>query len=158
MTEEERLDSLVRHIENVQENVKLLIDKLRGAGLYNEKFYRIILKKAYSHDNSKFNGIEWLYLHSDVKVDSPADFKSAAEHHVYSNNHHPEYWGGVEKMPPTSLAVLVCDWKSRSEEFGNDFLEWINAEATKQYNFSCKSKVYKLIMTFAGLLVEKSFK
>lgn len=158
ISEEERLDNLIFHIENVQDNAKRLVEKLRSHGQFNEDFYRKILCLAYKHDNSKFSGIEWQYLYSDMKIDEPENFQYAAESHIYKNNHHPEYWGGIKKIPPPNLAILICDWKSRSEEFGSDFIEWIDKEATLRYNFSAKDRVYKVIMNFAKLLIEEPFK
>jgi hypothetical protein len=157
MLDSDRLEILIRHIENVKENAILLVDKMRQHHYYSEDFYRKFLKAAFKHDNSKFSGVEWEYLHGDIKISNPENFQLAAEHHVYTNNHHPEYWGGIENMPLQHLAVLVCDWKSRSEEFGNDFIEWIDEKATLKYNFDSKSRVYKVIMNLAKLLVEKQF-
>jgi hypothetical protein len=27
-----------------------------------------------------------------------------------TNQHHPEYWGGLHRMPDIAVAEMVCDW------------------------------------------------
>src|SRR5450755_1045681 len=81
------------------------------------------------HDASKFHGIEWEYLHKTGEV--PADrLQLAVEHHRRTNEHHPEYWGGIDNMPEIFVAEMVCDWYARSQEFGTDLRVWIRGQAS----------------------------
>ena len=159
MTKEEsnRLNTLLRHINNVQTNCRLLAERLIDKG--ENDFARTLIANSMAHDNSKFFGIEWLYLHGDVKEQDSKSFALAAQQHIYgrSNKHHPEGWGGIKNMPRIHLAELVCDWKSRSDEFGNDLRTWIRGKGTKQYDFAIQSKVYKIVKEFVDMLLDPEF-
>ena len=52
---------------------------------------------------------------------------------------------------------MICDWKSRSEEFGTDLRKWIDESATKRYKFTNEDLVYKKIMYFVDMICEKPF-
>lgn len=110
------------------------------------------------HDNSKFHGIEWLYMHDDVLKDDPTKFKMALQQHITTNKHHPECWaGGIDGMPRIYIAEMVCDWHARSSEFGTDLREWIKDKACKKFSMSCSGKIYKQIKDFLDLLLDRSF-
>ncbi len=154
---EDKLETLLRHVENVRENCELLAWKLIKEGESELGLQLIVNGK--SHDNSKFSGIEWLYLHPDIKEKEPELFRTALLQHNKTNLHHPEAWaGGIEEMPRLYIAEMVCDWKSRSNEFGNDLIEWIKEEATDRFKFSTSGRVYKDIKFFVDKLLEKKFK
>jgi hypothetical protein len=150
-----RLDILCRHIDNVRRSCRVLGERLIENG--ELKLGRRLISNGYLHDHSKFAGIEWEYLHGDIKDSSPDDFKKATLQHQSVNKHHPEYWDGVDKMPLIYLAELVCDWNARSTEFGNDLREWIKTKATKRYKMKPQSKVYKQIKDFVDLLLDPAF-
>lgn len=152
----QRLDLLLRHIGNVRENTEILGERLILAG--NEELGRQLIGNGLIHDNSKFYGIEWDYLHGDVKESHPDLFKLAADQHIKNNLHHPESWnGGISEMSSLYLAEFVCDTKSRSQEFGNDIWEWIRDKAIKKYKFSKKGRVYQDLKHFLDLLLEPKF-
>lgn len=151
-----RLDIILRHIKHVQDNCIVLGEKLIGLGEID--LGRGLIKNGQIHDNSKLSGIEWEYLHGDVKETDPIHFKLAATQHVTTNFHHPEFWIDINEMPRIYVAELVCDWSARSSEFGNDIREWTKECATKKYKFTCNGKVYKEIKEFTDLLLEKPFK
>lgn len=60
-------------------------------------------------------------------------------------------------MTDIDLCEMICDWKSRSEEFGTDLRKWIEENATKRFKFSLEDEVYKKIMYFVDMLCEKPF-
>lgn len=152
---EARLRSVLRHIEHVKDSCLLLAEKLREAG---EPDIAIkLIANGLIHDNSKLRGIEWLYLHEDVKLKCPENFKKAYYHHVTTNPHHPEYWDGIEKMPRQYLAEMVCDWYARSYEFGTDLVDWIKAKALARFNFGVADKVYEDIEEFINLMLQRKF-
>jgi len=154
--QQERLDKIIRHINHVKDNCILLGEKLIKNG--EEDFGRKLIANGYIHDNSKFHGIEWLYLHADVKESDKEKFELAVQVHLNQNEHHAEFWDGIENMPRIYLAELSCDVKARSEEFGTSVEEWIKNKATKKYKFSKNGRVYKEIKEFMDLLLESSFK
>lgn len=150
-----KLEDLLRHIENVKENCLLLSKKLLEEG--EKEFALQLIANSYIHDNSKFSGIEWLYLEQEIKDKSPDLFKMAVIQHTTTNPHHPEYWKNINEMPRIYIAEMVCDWKARSSEFGNDILMWIKDKATEKYNFNTSGKVYKEIKHFLDLILDKKF-
>ncbi len=151
-----RLSLLQRHISNVRTNTVLIGTKLIEK---EEKWLGLqLISNGEIHDNSKFHGIEWDYLHLDVKEKEPEQFLFALQQHIQSNPHHPEYWGGIENMPRVYIAEMVTDWAARSSEFGNDLREWIKHDAIKQFKFTLQGRVYKEIKEFVDLLLEPKFK
>jgi hypothetical protein len=86
-------------------------------------------------------------------------FKAATYNHVHLNSHHPEFWsGGIQEMSEVALAELVADWSARSSEFGTDLKEFIKDKATDKYSMTTHSRVYKDIMRYVNLLLDKPFK
>jgi|TARA_R110000787_G_scaffold98873_2_gene203283 hypothetical protein len=147
-----RLDSIVRHIQNVQSNALLLAERLIEQDGECE-LARQLVANSLGHDASKLFGIEWDYLLSDDKD----KLKMAIEQHNKTNTHHPEHWGGIKEMPRVYLAEFICDIKARSSEFGTDVKNWLKDEATKRYNFTTGSRVYKDLLYFLNLLLEQKF-
>ena len=149
---QKHLESVVRHIKLVQENCLLLGKRLIEGG--DEELGRMLIANGMAHDQSKFLGMEWNYLRDDVEGDI---FKLALKQHVTTNSHHPEYWGGIGKMPDLLLAECACDWYARSSEFGTNLRDWVKNEATKKFNFTTNSHVYKRIKKFIDLLLDQPF-
>lgn len=159
MTPEDRkhLESVVRHISNVRDNCVLMGTRLIESG--NEQFGRQLIALGHIHDYSKLdNRIEWLYLRESEKDKNKEMFEAAYISHVSSNPHHPEYWGGITEMPPIYLAEMVCDTAARGAEFGTDYRTWLKEKASKKYEFSLKGKVYKALLSYTDLLLDKPFK
>ena len=151
-----RFKALQRHVHNVQGNCQILGEKLIERG--EKDFALQLIANGYIHDNSKFYGIEWQYLHGDVKETNPELFQAAALQHITTNFHHPEAWHGISNMPRIYIAEMACDLAARSTEFGNDVREWIRDNATKKYNTTPNCKCYKQLMGFVNLLLEPKFK
>lgn len=153
-----RLDNLRRHIHNVQESGYLLAERLRKrAGDGDLELAHELVINIHVHDHSKFKGIEWEYLHDEIKESDPEKFKLAWEQHVKTNEHHPEFWFGISNMPRVFVAEMVCDWKARSSEFATDLREWVKTKATKKFGFTVQGKVYKEIKEFLDLLLDPAF-
>lgn len=151
-----RLSILLRHIQNVREDCERL-----GQTLINDGEQDLGLKliaNGHIHDNSKFHGVEWSYLHGDIKEADPSNFLLAAQHHVKNNQHHPEYWSGVENMPRLYIAEMVCDLHSRSSEFGNDLNDWIKDTFCKKHKLSFRSTTYREMKDFVKMVLEPAFK
>ena len=160
------LEAVMSHIDNVQKSCMKLAKRL----MEDEETYDVgfkLLKNSYLHDNSKFDGIEWEFLRTPnlIKDGSCKDeaerkkcFLLALDQHQRTNMHHPEYWGGIKLMPPEYLAEMVCDWNSRSMEFGTDLREWIKKEVPEKWGASPSSKAYRDIMKFVNTLLDQTFK
>lgn len=153
-----RLKSVLRHISKVRENCELLAERLMEEGRVD--FALQLIQLGLVHDNSKLSGIEWEYLHSDVKENEETQslFFLAHRQHIHTNKHHPEYWGRIKNMPEIHLAEWVCDVATRASEFGTDLREWIKNDATKRFDFTLQSQVYKTIKYFVDLLLDPKFK
>jgi hypothetical protein len=146
----EKLKSLIEHIEEVQKNCQKLGFKLIEINEFD--LGKMLVANSFLHDQSKFHGLEWLHL---TKPDEEDELVGVAiQAHTSANYHHPEAWSGIKNMPPVFLAELVCDWKARSSELGNDLKDWIESAAFKKFQFSKRDKVYRDIMRFVNLLLE----
>jgi hypothetical protein len=150
MNEIDKLDIILRHINSVQENCTLLGKRLIDRGEFDLGV--ILIANGQIHDNSKFCGVEWDHLF-------PGDpqLGIAVSQHNRTNRHHPEHWGGIDKMPRVFLAECVCDWKTRSSEFGSSLHAWIDGDAAKRFIYTKNDEVYERIMYFANLLCDKPF-
>lgn len=154
---EKRLETVVRHIANVRDDCLLLGERLIKQG--KDELGMMLIANGMIHDNSKLTGIEWEYLHPDVKETNPTAFFMAHKQHVATNRHHPEHYPcGVNEMPPVYVAEMVCDWHTRSSEFGTDLWEWIKDVALEKYKISTSGRAYKHIKDFVDLLLERKFK
>jgi hypothetical protein len=152
-----RRDALLRHIEHVRQNCTLLGERLIEKG--EAELGHNLIANGHIHDNSKFHGIEWLYLHGDLMTgDRKAETELAIQQHILSNPHHPEYWGSIHEVPRLFVAEMVCDWSARSSEFGNNLRDWTKDKATKKFNMTVQSKVYREIKEFTDILLDPSFK
>jgi len=151
-----RLKSILRHIKNVQNNCILLGEKLIDDRKY--EMGKMLIANGFIHDNSKFFGIEWDYI-SDASLakKNKARVALSVEQHNKTNKHHPEYWGGIKNMPDVYVGEMVCDWKSRSEEFGSSLIDWINDAAMKRFQFKKGDAIYGKIMYFVDMLCQKPF-
>lgn len=153
-TYEQHLENLVRHIELVKNACLLLGKRLIDKG--RREFGRILIANGFVHDASKFSGVEWEYLHAGPDV--PKDKLELAIHqHVTTNQHHPEYWGGIEQMPEIAVAEMVTDWYARSTEFGSGLRDWIKSTAVSRFKIDVNGEQYAWINSCVNLLLEDSF-
>ena len=76
-----------------------------------------------------------------------------------NNDHHPQFFTeGIKAMNSEQLAEMVIDWHARSSEKGTNLREWIKENATKEFNFTLQSNVYKKIKKFVDILLDPPFK
>lgn len=152
-----KVDSLYRHIEEVQRNCRLLGERLIEQG--KDELAVQLIRNALVHDQSKFSGIEWDYLLNESEsAEDKQNLALAIRHHNRTNLHHPEAWLGIKNMPPVFIAEMVCDWKARSSEFGSSVKDWIDNGAAQRFQYTKRDKVYKDIMFFTKLLLDEPFK
>jgi hypothetical protein len=150
----EHLDDLVRHISKVRDACLLLGEKYITRG--QAEFGRIVIARGFRHDVSKFHGIEWEYLHAGEDIPKEK-IDLAIRQHQQTNDHHPEYWGGMEHMPRVAVAEMVCDWYARSQEFASDLRRWVEDSAIDRYQIDPDGEVFKWINEFLDVLVQKPF-
>jgi hypothetical protein len=155
-----KINNLTRHIRNVEDNCILLGIKLIERG--DIELGRKLIANGMIHDASKFGGIEFENLSNSTsentkEENSKLKMRMALQHHVSTNQHHAEFWGGIKNMPLVALAECICDWKARSEQFGTSLRDWIDEQATKRFDFTKNDEVYKEIMSLVDLLCEKPF-
>tara|TARA_Y100001938_G_C7993106_1_gene380558 strand:+ start:518 stop:997 length:480 start_codon:yes stop_codon:yes gene_type:complete len=155
--DEKHLRSLLRHIESVRQSCIILGERIIESG--DERLGISLISNGQIHDCSKFRGSEWLYLRAELS-DSEKNNKleQARIQHVSTNPHHPEYWGSIHEMPKVYVAEMVCDWYARSSEFGNDLRDWIKDKATKKFDMTVQSRVYKEIKDIVDILLDVTFK
>lgn len=154
-SQEEHLNNLIRHITLVRNACVLLGQRLMARG--EQVFGLQLIARGHVHDQSKFAGIEWRFLHAGP--DTPkVELGLAVEQHTATNSHHPEFHpNGVEGMPDLDIAEMVCDWYGRSQEFGTDLRQWIREKAMPKYGIKPDSAAHQLITRFVGLLLQDSF-
>jgi|CXWL01.1.fsa_nt_gi hypothetical protein len=151
--QEAHLRSVIRHIESVQENCRILAERIIAlGGEDNFKFAVQLIANSYVHDNSKLtSSLEFHNLYKDAQY-----FKLALEEHQTRNKHHPEaHVGGIKAMGDVHIAEMICDWKTRSSEAGTDLKQWIKETAMEKYGFTDNSAVYKKIKHYINLLLDK---
>lgn len=156
LTEIKKVRMLLRHIQNVQEACHLLGEKMMEQGEVD--FGRILIANSMLHDNSKFYGVEWEHLNPDAASDKSDIFAASLTQHQVTNEHHPEYWGGVNDMPRIYIAEMVCDWFARSVEMGTDLRAFFLEVALEKYDIKKNGKKYREIKEFIDLILEQPFK
>lgn len=152
------VDTIIRHVQNVQDNCIILGKKLIEQGNIDLGVH--LIKNGFLHDSSKFCGIEWENMTPLTTIEErneKAKLKMAIQHHSKTNSHHPEYWGSIKNMPDIAILEMVADWKSRSEEFGTSLRDWIDNSATKRWEFTKNDEIYKKIMQYVDMICEKPF-
>ena len=151
----EKLQEALRHLKNVHAACELLALRLIDRdGPGDREMAQILVYNGFTHDLSKLQGIEWDWMHQN---DDKEKLLTAIKQHQQSNEHHPEFWGGAQFMPPVRIAEMVCDWFSRSQEKGTDMKEWVNT-ALKRFDIKPNTKLARQIREFTGLLLDPPFK
>lgn len=153
-----KLFSIIRHVHNVDEAACLLVEQLISTATEREdmEFARRLYQRVRKHDLSKFEGIEWEFLHRGEENEKL--LKIAINQHQQSNDHHPQYFvGGISQMSDLQLAEMVCDWYARSKEMGTGLREYIKEKATARFGFSTRTKIYQKIKKFVDLLLDEQF-
>lgn len=150
MEDNEKLNSIIRHIKRVEDNCNRLAMQLA-----KEDFTLALelVQLGRLHDVSKLNPDEF----RELDKDSP-NFERALKIHRATNPHHPEYWwDGIHQMPDGHLAEMVCDCVARGQEFGTDARQWFSEVATKKYGFTMEDDCGIKITKYLDLLLPKAF-
>lgn len=114
------------HIERVRRCLMVMASLTKHEDELNER--------ARIHDASKYGPEErlpyiWLTeFHRCRRLGKPFSYpegmeervRSAVDHHVTTNRHHPEFHTDPNDMTDVDLIEMVCDWTAMSQEFGQD--------------------------------------
>lgn len=149
-----KLKELTRHIRNVQEAAFRIAEFMIEQG--ETEFARNLVANSMIHDKSKFSGIEWDFIGS-ADCENPDDRHYAIRQHVSTNLHHPEAWGGIDKMPEIYVAEMVCDWYARSVEMGTDLRDWAKNKAPSRFGFTLQQNVWKMIKKYVDIILQQPF-
>lgn len=153
-SQEKHLDNLLRHKELVKDAAILLGKRLMEQG--RAELGKQIIVRGFTHDVSKFHGLEWQYLHAGNDVPK-ADLELAIKQHQCFNPHHPEFWGGMENMDQVSIGELCCDWLARAQEFGTNLKDWIKTNANGRFHIESCAQQKAWMEEFVNILLEDSF-
>ncbi len=150
----EHIEDLIRHVTLVRNACVLLGRRMIARGEVEDG--RLLIARGHVHDASKWLGIEWDYLHVGPDVDV-GKLKLAMHQHQSTNDHHPEFHGGIHKMPPLALAEMVCDWYARSQERATDLRQWITEKAMPKFGFKHGDATHTSVMGFVAILLVDPF-
>jgi hypothetical protein len=149
-----KITQLLTHIKNVRE----LCEKLGCILMDNGEIElgKEIIARGLRHDNSKFYGKEWDYLCDFESFKGTTELELAIYAHVTLNDHHPEAFESIDKMPDAAIGELVVDWMARGKEFGRPIKEFLDEVAFVKYGFNRQSDVFKKMNRFYQLLTGQS--
>ena len=152
MTDTEKLSAIIQHVKRVEDNCNIISRKIMDI---DPNFAIALAKRGRIHDASKFDELEFNNLWAGEKL-----FEISLLHHHCHNSHHPEFYkNGIYGMNSLDLAEMVCDWKSRAEEFGTDVRIWAFNEdkAPKKYGYLGDQEIYKKLEYYIDLLLTRPF-
>lgn len=118
-----------------------MINHLYSVGKYDLALE--LAKRAVIHDNSKFNNDEIeLFIKIPRREDSIKDCslllddqKKLLKLHWSHNSHHPEHFNDYHEMSEVDIIEMCCDWHARSQQFKNDFLEYVKSVPKDRFGF-----------------------
>lgn len=110
------VNEILNHTLLVVECARILGEKLVEEDEENFYFHKQLLQRCLKHDNTKFNHYEFFYIHFGGENEK----KEGLKIHRQTNKHHGLYWPTHNHMDKISIGEMVCDWKARSVQFGND--------------------------------------
>jgi len=147
-------EDLLAHVERVRANAFTLARALVARG--ENAFARLLLAKAHVHDASKWAGIEYEVMHRGPDVDKEM-LRAAIHQHQDTNDHHPEFWGGLNQMPRICVAEMVCDWLARAQELATDLKAYVTTVAVERFQFAIAPEQVRWIYEFIDLLLPQKF-
>lgn len=149
MSDEQKLEIILRHIHLVEANMQRLARIL----LPKEREFALeFIQRSRTHDLSKLSPFEFDNLHEGA-----LRFEEALQQHRENNSHHPEHRASIHNMPEIDVAEMVCDWFARAQEFGTDLKQWVWQVATVRYNFEREDPIAAVIEKYLNLILTKPF-
>jgi hypothetical protein len=150
------MERTLKHVTRVINNAGFLFK-------YDSKRFKDLPEQTKSHDISKFSDeemepyIKLTYYYmckakgveiEELSKEDKDKVLDAVFHHLKNNKHHPEYYDDAAersrdgviidatKMPDLSIAEMVCDWMSMSQEFNNDIHKFAESVVNKKFLFN----------------------
>ena len=154
-----QIDDVMLHKAYFMLTAKLMVDYLYENGQQEEA--KELLRRACVHDNSKIRSDEFNCL-TQMSCDkrsftnsksslSDAD-KALIELHWQHNSHHPEHYENYDDMSEMDVIEMVCDWFSRSCQYGTSLLEFFESRHETRFHFS--DALYQKIKAYCELIIE----
>lgn len=155
-----------KYILDTINHKKHLFDSASKMALYflknnDEDMALKILRRSFTHDLSKFNASEYNSFHvfkeyNNSLIDASILYNEQDEvflkEHWKNNKHHPEHWSDFNDMTELDIIEMVCDWHSRSVEFGTDLLEFIHTRQNTRFKFD--DKMFNKILFYVNILLD----
>jgi len=146
----ERCSKIFDHIQNVQEFCfKLAVELIKDS---QQRLARQLLKRALSHDLSKFSDLEYYGMYSEDKAIKDL----AINNHRSLNPHHIDYHVNLLDMQEVDLAEMACDLRARSVEFGSSVKDYVK-DFIEFRKISPNSKFYKSVTKYLNMIIEDKF-
>jgi hypothetical protein len=139
---------------------------------------QILRTRLFNHDRTKIFEPEfeayarWFY----GPRDNPTEWAEAFQHHIHTNDHHPEYWqylgkwapsqadiqNGCLPMPEDAVTEMVCDWLGASYAYTQswDITRWLIENLPKTRLHPRSAAVARALLEQAGytaILLETRF-
>lgn len=152
MTDLEKVNAILKHIQRVEQNCIELAMKILPTDL---RFALDLISRGRSHDLSKFKPYQFEHL-----WDGDTKFESALLQHRSLEMHHPDYHtGGIYGMSDLDIAEMVCDCLARAQEFGSDIRDFFFREENAPTLFDYKGdiEIQSKIEKYLSLILAKTF-
>lgn len=162
----EHREKVIKMIKDNIEHKKIVMDNSLLIAEYLIENRRLqlaidVLRRACSHDNSKFELSEFYRLVGIMSDNTDESFTNplskmtdrevnAVEVHWRNNRHHPEHHDNINDMSESDIIEMVCDWFSRSQQYGTDFMEFVECRQKNRFKFS--DDKYRLVEHYCILL------
>lgn len=153
-----QLDDTLKHkqyvLETCNKMAKYLFEQDRDDLAFE------LLRRAIVHDNSKLRSDELNSLTKIKKTNEAltnANYilddsdKRCIELHWKHNRHHPEYFSSPEEMTEADIIEMVCDWYSRSLQFGTDFLDFVYTRQNNRFHFP--EEMFNKIINYCNIVM-----
>ena len=124
-----------------------------------------LLQRATIHDNSKLS-YEELDALAKISTDKScledahakmSEYKKQAiELHWKNNRHHPEFFSCYENMSKLDILEMICDWHSRSVQYGTDMKEFVRIRQENRFHFP--KEMMDMIWYYIDILLEETKK
>jgi hypothetical protein len=104
-----------------------------------------LAKRCSLHDHTKFEDDEIKqfiqlpieeYNKNTSKAPLTDEQKRLIEMHWKRNRHHPEFFSDPNNMSDIDIMEMVCDWFSRSLQYGDDFMYYATVVARNRFAFN----------------------
>lgn len=154
---EKHIKDSLNHKINILNSCKIMVEYLLKNG--QEQLAIDLTNRCLIHDNSKFSNEE-INCFMNLKPNKETfvnpqktlseEEKKAIKLHWKNNKHHPEYYENVNDMEEVDILEMVCDWHSRSVEFGTDLIEFAKVRQENRFHFS--KNVFEKILMYCYIL------